>query len=139
MNVTFTLKIWIQYLFGGSFTDLFQTKRPPPHVPCHLCGRLFGTASIEIHIPQCLEKWERENAELPPHLRREPPQRPDFVFKGESRAAEIQHQHPRHHQHPPRHRESLVCHSPRSACEISTDDTGLLPQAIHIRSYRPDL
>lgn len=50
--------------------------RRPPHVVCYICGRLYGTTSISLHIPKCLEKWEMENAQLPRHLRRKPPQRP---------------------------------------------------------------
>ena len=51
-------------------------QRRPPHVVCYICGRLYGTTSISLHIPKCLEKWEMENAQLPRHLRRKPPQRP---------------------------------------------------------------
>ncbi|KAK7864300.1 hypothetical protein R5R35_009556 [Gryllus longicercus] len=63
------------------------TGRPPQRgaqrrfVPCHLCGRSFGTASIIIHERQCLEKWKRENAALPPELRRPEPEKPDIVYK----------------------------------------------------------
>ena len=31
-----------------------------PPVLCYICGRQFGTKSIEIHIKNCEEKWERE-------------------------------------------------------------------------------
>ncbi|XP_018020423.1 uncharacterized protein LOC108676797 isoform X2 [Hyalella azteca] len=44
---------------------------------CYICGREFGTRSLPIHEPKCLEKWERENAALPPALQRATPQRPD--------------------------------------------------------------
>lgn len=50
--------------------------RRPPHVVCYICGRLYGTTSISLHIPKCLEKWEMENSQLPRHLRRKPPQAP---------------------------------------------------------------
>ncbi|XP_018573986.1 uncharacterized protein LOC108913016 isoform X2 [Anoplophora glabripennis] len=63
------------------------TSKPAEPVPraksakrtltCYLCGREFGTASLPLHEPKCLEKWERENASLPPHLRRKPPPKPD--------------------------------------------------------------
>ncbi|CAF0826318.1 unnamed protein product [Rotaria sordida] len=49
----------------------------PKYVLCYVCGRKFGTQSIEIHEPQCLEKWHFENAKLPPNLRRPPPRKPD--------------------------------------------------------------
>ncbi|XP_076268480.1 uncharacterized protein LOC143201363 isoform X1 [Rhynchophorus ferrugineus] len=44
---------------------------------CYICGREFGTASLHLHEPKCLEKWERENASLPVNLRRKPPVKPD--------------------------------------------------------------
>ncbi|XP_048523357.1 zinc finger protein 474 isoform X2 [Dendroctonus ponderosae] len=43
---------------------------------CYICGREFGTASLALHEPKCLQKWERENANLPAHLRRKPPVKP---------------------------------------------------------------
>ena len=50
--------------------------RKPPHVVCYICGRLYGTTSISLHIPKCMEKWEMENAQLPRNLQRKPPRRP---------------------------------------------------------------
>ncbi|CAF2918409.1 unnamed protein product [Rotaria sp. Silwood2] len=49
----------------------------PKFVLCYICGRKYGTQSIDIHEPQCLEKWHFENAKLPPNLRRPPPRKPD--------------------------------------------------------------
>ena len=49
----------------------------PKFVLCYVCGRKYGTQSIEIHEPQCLEKWHIENAKLPPNIRRPPPRKPD--------------------------------------------------------------
>ena len=35
---------------------------PPPALPhCHLCGRQFGTSSLQIHLKACKEKWERDH------------------------------------------------------------------------------
>ncbi|KAJ8924138.1 hypothetical protein NQ315_006922 [Exocentrus adspersus] len=69
------------------------TPKPPEAAPrarsakrtltCYLCGREFGTASLSLHEPKCLEKWERENATLPPHLRRKPPPKPDHSVSKE--------------------------------------------------------
>jgi hypothetical protein len=44
----------------------------------NLClkGRKYGTKSIEIHEPQCLEKWQIENAKLPRNMRRPTPVKP---------------------------------------------------------------
>ena len=49
----------------------------PKFVLCYICGRKYGTQSIDIHEPQCLEKWHIENAKLPPNLRRPPPRKPN--------------------------------------------------------------
>lgn len=49
----------------------------PKFVLCYICGRKYGTQSIEIHEPQCLEKWHIENAKLPSNLRRPAPRKPD--------------------------------------------------------------
>ncbi|XP_028661829.1 zinc finger protein 474-like isoform X1 [Erpetoichthys calabaricus] len=58
-------------------------KRPiiPPKRPgfrvCYICGREFGSKSIDIHEPKCLEKWQTENEKLPPNLRRKAPHKPE--------------------------------------------------------------
>ena len=39
--------------------------KKPPSVVCYICGREYGTRSIEIHEPQCLKKWKIENSRLP--------------------------------------------------------------------------
>ena len=51
-------------------------KRPPTIV-CYICGREFGSKSISIHEPQCLEKWHVENNRLPGHQRRPEPKKPE--------------------------------------------------------------
>jgi len=50
--------------------------KQPAHVVCYICGRLYGTTSISIHLPKCMEKWQVENNLLPRNLRRPPPQPP---------------------------------------------------------------
>ncbi|CAI6348079.1 unnamed protein product [Macrosiphum euphorbiae] len=55
-----------------------KPKKKP--APCYVCGRLFGTASIGIHEPQCLIKWTRENDNLAPHLRRPVPTKPELII-----------------------------------------------------------
>ncbi|VDK65263.1 unnamed protein product, partial [Anisakis simplex] len=60
-----------------------RATKAPPTVICYICGRQFGSRSIEIHIPQCLKKWELENERLPKSRRRPPPPRPDcFTEQG---------------------------------------------------------
>uniref|UniRef100_A0A8U7P517 C2HC/C3H-type domain-containing protein n=1 Tax=Corvus moneduloides TaxID=1196302 RepID=A0A8U7P517_CORMO len=54
-----------------------KVKRQPPTVICYICGREYGTKSISIHEPQCLKKWYQENDNLPKHLRRPEPKKPE--------------------------------------------------------------
>ncbi|XP_006812092.1 zinc finger protein 474-like [Saccoglossus kowalevskii] len=51
----------------------------PPTVICYICGREFGTKSIDIHEPQCLKKWNAENKNLPKQNRRPVPQKPQIL------------------------------------------------------------
>ena len=50
--------------------------REPVYVICYVCGRKYGTKSIDIHEPQCLEKWKVENDKLPRNMRRPVPVKP---------------------------------------------------------------
>lgn len=72
---------------GGS-----SPSKPPPEKPnfvlCYICGRKFGSKSIAIHEPQCLEKWKKENAMLPKGQRRPPPKKPEILSSGGSYDAE---------------------------------------------------
>jgi hypothetical protein len=52
------------------------TVKGPPALYCYICGKMFGTRSIAIHEPQCLEKWRLENETLPQHQRRSEPIKP---------------------------------------------------------------
>uniref|UniRef100_A0A8C7EVT9 C2HC/C3H-type domain-containing protein n=1 Tax=Neovison vison TaxID=452646 RepID=A0A8C7EVT9_NEOVI len=47
----------------------------PQTLTCYVCGREFGTLSLPIHEPKCLEKWKIENDRLPRELRRPLPQK----------------------------------------------------------------
>ncbi|XP_007940429.1 zinc finger protein 474-like [Orycteropus afer afer] len=61
-----------------------ESQFSPPVIPsrrpgfrvCYICGREFGSQSLAIHEPQCLEKWRIENSKLPKHLRRPEPSKP---------------------------------------------------------------
>lgn len=75
----------------GTYTSLNQTGPPPEprasgprFVLCYICGRQFGTKSIDIHEPQCLEKWKVENDKLPPGQRRPLPKKPEGLAAGGS-------------------------------------------------------
>ncbi|KFP44513.1 Zinc finger protein 474, partial [Chlamydotis macqueenii] len=56
--------------------------RRPGFRLCCICGREFGSQSISVHEPQCLEKWRIENAQLPRHLRRPEPRKPEVHAGG---------------------------------------------------------
>lgn len=32
----------------------------PKSLVCYICGREFGTRSLEIHVKSCAKKWENE-------------------------------------------------------------------------------
>jgi hypothetical protein len=42
---------------------------PPKYKVCYICGREYGSSSLDIHQKQCLLKREKEQALLPPQLR----------------------------------------------------------------------
>ncbi|XP_012303859.1 zinc finger protein 474 [Aotus nancymaae] len=64
-----------------------ESQLSPPVIParrpglrvCYICGREFGSQSIAIHEPQCLQKWHIENSKLPKHLRRPEPSKPQSL------------------------------------------------------------
>ncbi|KAM4808609.1 zinc finger protein 474-like [Rhinophrynus dorsalis] len=58
-------------------TDKPPVIKQPPTVVCYICGREFGTKSISIHEPQCLQKWHLENDKLPKNLQRPEPKKPE--------------------------------------------------------------
>ncbi|CAF3845634.1 unnamed protein product [Rotaria sordida] len=66
------------YLYKNAPGGTGQPPAMPKYVLCYVCGRKYGTQSIDIHEPQCLEKWHIENAKLPPNLRRPAPRKPDI-------------------------------------------------------------
>ncbi|GIY16191.1 hypothetical protein CDAR_366941 [Caerostris darwini] len=67
-----------------------ETKRktpsgPPRHMKiCYICGRMFGTRSIGLHEPKCLEKWKIENDRLPKNKRMPEPIKPEPILAGSS-------------------------------------------------------
>jgi hypothetical protein len=56
--------------------------RTPKFVFCYICGRQFTDASLPIHEPQCLQKWEIQNNQLPPSERRPRPKKPQALAGG---------------------------------------------------------
>jgi len=57
-----------------------ESKAPvrPKMLVCYICGREYGSKSLSIHEPQCMKKWEQEQSQLPKHLRRPRPKKPEF-------------------------------------------------------------
>ena len=55
-------------LAGGKAESRSQTQ-PPRLLMCYICGREFGSQSLGIHEPQCLDKWRAEQLLLPPGQR----------------------------------------------------------------------
>ena len=60
---------------GLPLTPIKQIRRPKTLV-CYICGREYGTTSLEIHLKSCKQKWELVEAQKPKHERRPLPQPP---------------------------------------------------------------
>ena len=52
-----------------------KTQRPRTLV-CYICGREYGTRSLEIHLKTCEKKWDNEQAKLPAKKRKPCPEAP---------------------------------------------------------------
>ena len=48
----------------------------PKALICYICGREYGTHSLEIHLKTCKKKWAKEQEELPVKKRRPCPKTP---------------------------------------------------------------
>ena len=48
----------------------------PPGLIWYICGRKYGTKSLDIHLKQCIELWEKTEAQKPPGERRPVPTAP---------------------------------------------------------------
>jgi zinc-finger of a C2HC-type len=51
----------------------------PRALICYICGRQFGTASLEIHIKSCQQKWEAEQLQKPLNKRKPLPKPPSDI------------------------------------------------------------
>lgn len=56
---------------------IVRSPRKPPTKECYICGREFGSRSIDIHEPQCMKKWQIENRKLPISKRKPIPKKPE--------------------------------------------------------------
>ena len=43
---------------------------------CYICGREYGSKSLEIHLKACKKKWDLEQEKKPAHQRKPCPQEP---------------------------------------------------------------
>ncbi|GBM51471.1 Zinc finger protein 474 [Araneus ventricosus] len=64
--------------------EVEEKKRPASGPPrqmkiCYICGRMFGSKSIHIHEPKCLEKWRIQNENLPKSKRMPEPVKPEAM------------------------------------------------------------
>jgi hypothetical protein len=49
----------------------------PRGLICYICGREYGTLSLEIHLKTCKKKWDQEEAKKPAKERRPVPEAPE--------------------------------------------------------------
>ena len=47
---------------GGLNWSVDESPKKPKAYVCYICGREFGTASLEIHLKACKKKWEAQEA-----------------------------------------------------------------------------
>uniref|UniRef100_A0A915DLV8 Zinc finger protein 474 n=1 Tax=Ditylenchus dipsaci TaxID=166011 RepID=A0A915DLV8_9BILA len=64
-----------------------RARTQAPTVYCYICGRQYGSKSISIHQPQCLEKWKIANQKLPKSQRRPEPVEPEIIRIATNNAA----------------------------------------------------
>ena len=53
----------------------------PKALMCYICGREYGSASLEIHLKACKKKWDIEQEKKPLHQRRPCPEEPQGFTK----------------------------------------------------------
>lgn len=59
---------------GGGFGS------KPRALMCYICGREYGTTSLQIHLKTCMKKWEIEESKKPKKERRPMPQPPQQLL-----------------------------------------------------------
>ena len=64
---------------GDGPASQLRQHRTMPFLTCYICGRDFGSASLAIHEPQCMKKWEAQMDLLPPDQRRPRPVKPEVI------------------------------------------------------------
>ena len=64
---------------NGGFGESRAAPVRPKTVVCYICGESLGQPLSLFTKPQCLKKWKTENSNLPKHMRRPPPSKPDML------------------------------------------------------------
>ena len=52
-------------------------KSRPRGIICFICGKEYGTSSIDIHLKTCRKKFEQQEMEKPKASRRQVPDTPE--------------------------------------------------------------
>ena len=52
-------------LKANADAKMHTLPQKPKTLVCYICGREFGTASLEIHLKSCQKKWELEQEKKP--------------------------------------------------------------------------
>ena len=61
-------------------------SKKPKTLVCYICGREFGTTSLDIHLKSCKKKWEAQEAQKPKNERKplpEPPSEKQALTSGD--------------------------------------------------------
>ena len=52
---------------GGASDKPAGPAQRPRALMCYICGREYGTTSLEIHLKTCKKKWDVEQEKKPAH------------------------------------------------------------------------
>mmetsp|Transcript_21810 Transcript_21810/g.53400 ORF Transcript_21810/g.53400 Transcript_21810/m.53400 type:complete len:230 (+) Transcript_21810:1548-2237(+) len=63
--------------FVGTRSSTDDMSSLPNHLVCYLCGRKYGTTSLEIHLPQCERLWVKRESTRPAKERKRLPSPPE--------------------------------------------------------------
>lgn len=61
------------------FVEAKSPGKNPFTVICYLCGREYGSKSVEIHEKECIIRWEAQNRALPKNMRKPKPVKPSLA------------------------------------------------------------
>ena len=73
--------------------DIDNEEEKMPGLFCYLCGKKFGTSSLDIHLKQCKKKWEDSESKKSKDERKPlpfPPSKIDEVLKNAAKLTQAQ-------------------------------------------------